>query len=263
MGRVHVRYAADTAHVTLDEPGRRNPVSRAMHHELGAAIDEVAAREDIRFVVLRGRGGVFSSGGDLTELRAGLPVEYVADYWRRMAKTILRIRALDQTVVAAVEGVAVGAGAALALAADVVVAERDVRMRFSFVHLGLLPDAGSGIVLVRALGVPVARDLLMTGRWIGAEEAHARGLVARLADVGEVTGAVEGLLAELRAAPPRTLALAKNLIEGLAQPDLGAAVRLEGVYQLAAAHGGAYLQSITDVLGGLNGSSATSRIGEK
>ncbi|GAA5050792.1 enoyl-CoA hydratase/carnithine racemase [Thermocatellispora tengchongensis] len=246
----------DVAHVVLDRPEARNAVSRAVHHALAAVLQDLRSREDVRFIVIKGAGRTFSSGGDLAELKEGLPENYVADYWRRMTGTVLAMRAADQIVIAAVQGAAVGAGAALALAADLVVAERDARFRFTFAHLGLMPDAGTSLVLPRLLGPAVARDLLLSGRWIGAAEAHERGMIARLAEPGGIDACVDGLLAELRQSPGATLALVKNLLESTSMAELPSVVRAEGVQQQAAAASGEYRRFLRRVYDGITSARA-------
>lgn len=254
---VRTAIAGDVGHLILNRPSRRNAVSRALHHEVGLALRRLTTQHDIRFIVLRGAGGTFSSGGDLAELSAGLPPDYISDYWRRMEETVLLLRAVDQTVIAAVEGPAVGAGAALALAADIVVAEHDARFRFNFVHLGLLPDAGTTYWLPRLIGQAVARDLMLTGRWIDAREAHARGLIARVVPAAGIEPAIDQVLDELRAAPAPALALAKNLIDSATSSNLRSAVRAEGVYQQAAASSGEYLSHVRRILSGTTSRSDT------
>lgn len=244
LASVLTEVSGDVACLTLSAPGRRNPVSRAVQHELGTELRRITCDDGVRFVVLRGEGGNFSSGGDLEELKDGLPPNYVSDYWERMGKTVLHLRNIDQIVICAVQGVALGAGAALALAGDVVLAEEDARFRFQFVHLGLMPDAGTSWLLPTAVGLPVARDLLLTGRWISALEAHQRGLVARIVPAGSIETAITSLLDELRIAPKETLSLVKNLLR---RDDFSATVRMEGVYQQAAAANGKYLTQIAEL----------------
>lgn len=221
----------DTAYVTLCGPQSRNAVSRSSHHELGRSLGSLRERDDVRFVVLSGAGGDFSSGGDLDELSSGLPEDYVDDYWERMRTTIVAIGEMDQVVVSVVEGVAVGAGAALALAADIVVADSAARLRLSFVHIGFVPDAGSTWLLPRNAGYAVARDLLLTGRWITMPEALRCGLVSRVYDAGDLGAGVTSLLAELRRAPRASLALTKGLINDPERDEMVAAIRSEGAAQ--------------------------------
>src|SRR5699024_10140180 len=125
----------------------------------------------LRFIVLAGDGGIFSSGGDLSELESELPADYVDDYWSRMRGTIVALSEIDQIVISKIEGAAIGAGAALALAADIVIAEATAKIRFPFVHLGFVPDAGSTWIVPRNAGFAIARDLLLTGRWVDMSEA--------------------------------------------------------------------------------------------
>lgn len=221
----------DTAFVTLCGPQSRNAVSRSSHHELGRCLHSLRERDDVRFIVLSGANGDFSSGGDLGELSAGLPADYVDDYWERMRSTVVALGEMDQVVVSAIEGVAVGAGAALALSADIVVADSAARLRLSFVHIGFVPDAGATWLLPRNAGYAVARDLLLTGRWIAMPEALRCGLVSRVFEPGDLDSGVRSLLAELRRAPRESLALTKGLINQPERDDMVAAIRSEGAAQ--------------------------------
>lgn len=246
--RVRVRAEGDVVHVVLDHPETRNAVSRRMYHDLASVFSQIARRTDIRFIVVSGENGVFSSGGDLRELSDGLPEDYVTDYWQRMAGTILALRAMPQIVIAAVRGAAVGAGAALALASDMVIAESDARMRFTFTRIGFIPDAGTTVLLPRLLGPAVARDLLFTGRWITASEACQRGMIARVCDPGSLEEAAASLVAELRHSPAGALGIVKNLVDASALSDLTSGVRAEGVQQYAAAASGEYRDYLARVL---------------
>lgn len=232
---VKLDVSSDTAFLTLCAPHKRNALARSVHHEIGAHLDEIRERDDIRFVVLAGCGGVFSSGGDLDELSAGLPSDYVDDYWLRMSKSVVALGALPQIVISVIEGAAIGAGAALALSADLVIAETDAKMRFSFVHLGFVPDASATWLLPRAVGYAVARDMLLTGREVTMREAHERGLVSRLAEPGKASEVRDALLDELRRAPGTALTLTKGLINAPERDALAASTRSEGATQPVAA----------------------------
>lgn len=224
----------DVAYLTLAGP-RKNALSREMHHALAARLTEVRDRPGVRFIVIRGDGGIFSSGGDVTQLSAGLPTDYVDDYRDRMQGTIGAMRSLDQIVISAIEGAAIGAAAALALSADIVIAEENSTVRLSFVHLGFVPDAGATYLLPQALGGARARDLLMTGRRISIDEACASGLVSRSCPAGTLSESVESLLEELRVAPPHALTMTKHLINDREQDALMDAVIEEGRQQPRAA----------------------------
>lgn len=220
----------DVAFLTLTGP-RKNALSREMHHALAEQLDAVQQHAEVRFVVLQGADGIFSSGGDIAQLADGLPDNYVEDYKRRMDGTIDTMRRMDQIVIAAVEGAAVGAAAALALSADIVIAEDDSKIRFSFVHLGFVPDAGATYLLPQALGTARARDLLMTGRWISVAEAKAAGLISRSCEPGTLSATVDGLLEELRLAPAHALSMTKHLINERENTQYMAAVQEEGMSQ--------------------------------
>ncbi|XVV38350.1 enoyl-CoA hydratase/isomerase family protein [Streptomyces sp. CA-100214] len=231
----------DVATVTLDRPEVRNALSRQTHHALGRALSEAEA-SGARFVVLRGGHDVFSAGGDLAELGDGLPVNYVADYWERMRGTVIRMRAMSPVVVSVIEGDAIGAGAALALAADLVIATERARLSWSFLRLGLMPDAGVSYLLPRVVGPARARELLFTCRLMDAAEAHSAGLVNRLCLAEDVEATLAELLGSMRPTPPESVALAKHLLD--AGTDFAGTVAQEGVYQMAAAAGTPYQDRI-------------------
>lgn len=234
-GPVHLSIIDDTAYIRLDDPASRNALSRAMYHELGRILALVVPQEDVRFIVLRGADGLFSSGGDLKQLATGLDSQYLPDYWRRMSAVIGTLRQAPQIVISVVEGIAAGAGASLALAADIIIAESATRFRWNFVWLGLMPDAGATHVLPRSLGWARARDYLLTGKWMSAQDALSCGLVSRLVSTAEIDAELLSLLTELRRAPASALALAKNLLADSDPAGFENQVRREGVYQLAAA----------------------------
>lgn len=240
---VECEIVDDTAWVVINGAHNRNALSRSVHHRIGECLDLIKNRDDVRFVVLAGSGGIFSSGGDLDELSAGLPEDYVSDYWERMRKTVVAFGEMDQIVISLIEGAAIGAGASLALAADIVLAESTAKMRLSFVHLGFVPDAGATWLFRRNAGLAVARDILLTGRWISMHEARQAGLVSRVVEPGELMDALHQLLQELRQAPRASLARTKALINGPERESMVAAIRAEGETQpiLAATEDTAHL----------------------
>jgi len=211
-----------------------NSFARAMHHALAARLAHVRTLSHIRFVVLRGADGIFSSGGDLDELAAGLPADYVADYRARMDGTLRAMIETKQIVISVIEGAAIGAAAALAMSADLVLCARNATIRLSFVHIGYAPDAGATFLLPELAGA-VGRDILLTGRLLPAAEAQAHGLVSRVCDDDDVDEALDALLEELRLAPAYALGLTKRLMRGRAAEDYLAAVYREGETQPLAA----------------------------
>lgn len=207
---IRVERADGVATVILDRPDSLNALNAAMRGELLSAFKELARDDEVRAVVLTGEGRGFCSGADLRggsgerEFRRVLTTEY---------NPLMRaIRDLPKPVIAAVNGVAAGAGVSLALACDLVYAADDARFILAFVRIGLVPDSGATRTLVRALGRHRAARLIFTGEPLSAADAHAAGLVAEVVPAAELRDGVREMAAGLAAAPTRAIGLAKRLI---------------------------------------------------
>jgi 2-(1,2-epoxy-1,2-dihydrophenyl)acetyl-CoA isomerase len=207
---IRVDLADGVATVTLNRPESLNSLNAQMRGELLAALKKVGRDEAVRAVVITGAGRGFCSGADLRggsterDFRRVLTDEY--------NPLITAIRELPKPVIAAVNGVAAGAGASLALACDLVYAADDARFIQAFVRIGLVPDSGSTRTLVRALGRHRAARLIFTGEPLSAADAHAAGLVAALAAPDQLATTAHDAAAKLAAAPTRAIALAKRAI---------------------------------------------------
>lgn len=197
-GAVHVSrdpHAAEVAVVTIDFPLGGNAFSLAIRQALHASLDRLMYHDPTcRAIVLTGAGGVFCAGGDISELEQRTVIEE-----RERSRLTLNIFELMTTgpkpMVAAVEGPAMGAGFALASACDIVVASREARFCAAFVQLGLLPDTGMYWSLPQRVGAGQARQLMMTGREIGGEEAVRLGLANQMVEPG---GALAAACAQAR-----------------------------------------------------------------
>lgn len=216
--------------VSLNRPHRLNAITDALVQELSAAIAGVEAPEsgsDPRVVVIRGEGRAFSSGHDLkepaadeTEAEARQRLERLQDLTRVMVRCPV-------PVVAAVHGWAVGAGAEIAFAADLVVAETTARFSLPEVGVGLAVTNGVSRVLAPALGPQRAKRVMFLGEPLGAEELHAAGLVSHLVAPGDLDTAVDALVEELAERPPVALTWAKRLLDSGAGADLETALAAE------------------------------------
>lgn len=178
------RPADGVALLTLDNPEQRNAMSDAMTHSWTRTVAELASDRSVRAVVVTGEGSAFCSGGDTSWL-AGEPDASVDELRRRMLpfyRAWLSIRQLEVPTIAAVNGAAIGAGLCLALACDIRYAARGARMGVPFVKLGLHPGMAGTHLLPRAVGEAHARDLMLTGRLVDADEALGLGLVSRVID---------------------------------------------------------------------------------
>ncbi len=214
--------------LTLARPERRNALDPELRKALRAALDEAARDEAVHAIVLAGEGPVFCAGSDLDALAAGDSTTVLREEY---APLIAGIRAAPKPVIAAVEGVAAGAGAALALAADLVVASRTARFDMAFVRLGLMPDAGLAWHLTRRLGRWRAADLLWRGRPLSAEEAVIAGLVAEATEPGEALSRAMALAAELVVGPARAIAASKSVLAAAETDDLAGSMEREAVLQ--------------------------------
>jgi 2-(1,2-epoxy-1,2-dihydrophenyl)acetyl-CoA isomerase len=206
--------AEGIARLTLNRPERLNSFTTQMHAEVRAALAEVAAG-GARVLVITGAGRGFCAGQDLND-RAVAPGGGAADLGESIEKNykplVLALRALPLPVIAAVNGVAAGAGANLALACDLVVAARSASFVQAFVRLGLVPDTGGTWFLPRLGGTARALGLAMLGEKLSAEQAAAWGLIWRCVEDGELDAVVESIARQLAAAPTRGLARTKQAI---------------------------------------------------
>jgi 2-(1,2-epoxy-1,2-dihydrophenyl)acetyl-CoA isomerase len=226
---IRVEIAEGIATVTLNRPDSLNALNSAMRRELLAAFKAIGRDDAVRAVILTGEGRGFCSGADLrggSEERA----------FRRVLTTeynpLMRaIRDLPKPVLAAVNGVAAGAGVSLALACDLVFAAEEARFIQAFVKIGLVPDSGSTRVLVRALGRHRAAQLIFSGEPLSADEARAAGLVNVVVPAAELPTRARELAASLAAAPTRAIGHAKRLINRAEDATLDEAMALEAALQ--------------------------------
>ncbi|MTV27323.1 2-(1,2-epoxy-1,2-dihydrophenyl)acetyl-CoA isomerase [Nitriliruptoraceae bacterium ZYF776] len=235
------------ATLTLRRPERRNAFTGALHDELRAALDEVAADAEVRAVVLTGEGKGFCAGQDLAdpEVAVGADLGGAVERWNGLVRAL---RDLPQPVVAAVNGVAAGAGANLAFACDLVVAARSARFLQPFAQLGLVPDTGGTWTLPRLVGPQRAAGLCLLGEPLGAEDAQRAGLVWQVVDDGEVVAAATAIAARLAALPPQGLRATKRALSASLANDLDTQLDLERDLQRAAGAGAEYRDAVTAFL---------------
>jgi methylglutaconyl-CoA hydratase len=215
--RVAVSVDGPVAHVVLARPEARNAFDAAMVRELHDAVGAASARDDIRVIVLAGRGPVFCGGADIEWMKtvAGFTREESLADARSLADLFETIDRSPKAVVACVQGAALGGGAGLAAVADVVVAEETAQFGFTEVRLGLVPAVISPYV-VRKIGVSAARELFLTGERFTAERAAAIGLVHRVVQLDGLDAAVDERVREVLQAAPGAVAAAKALVRAVA-----------------------------------------------
>jgi len=214
-----VDHADGIARITLNRPDRLNSFTRAMHAELQSALDEA---KDARVIILTGAGRGFCAGQDLND-RAVAPGqavdlgETVEESWNPL---IRRLASMPQPVIAQVNGVAAGAGANIALACDIVIADRAAKFIQSFSALGLIPDSGGSWHLPRLVGQARALGLALTGEPITGEQAANWGLIWNAVDSQALDQEVDAIAAKLAALPPLGLAAIKAIIRSTGQRSL-------------------------------------------
>jgi 2-(1,2-epoxy-1,2-dihydrophenyl)acetyl-CoA isomerase len=237
--------------ITLNRPAALNSFTTAMHGELLAALNTAAADETVRCVVITGAGRGFCAGQDLTDPAAApdlAPGATPKDLGRLIddcyKPLVLRLRSLPVPVVAAVNGVAAGAGANLALCCDFVLAARSASFIQAFSKIGLVPDTGGTWLLPRLVGRARAMGLAMLGDKLPAAEAQQLGLIWQCVDDAELPAAAQALAGRLAAMPTMALVATRQAFDNAGLMDLPAALAEEARLQsgLGSAHD--YLEGV-------------------
>jgi 2-(1,2-epoxy-1,2-dihydrophenyl)acetyl-CoA isomerase len=232
--RLEHEAASGVATVTLDRPPR-NALDLQMSRDLETAMMALRDDDAVGAVILTGAGKAFSGGGDLK----GMGVDFddtpaVRDFMASCHRAVLAMAGMEKPVVAAVNGDAAGAGWSLALAADLIVASTDARFIMAFVRVGAVPDLGAAWFLPRLVGPHKAREWMMLGEVVSAEEAHRLGVVNRLAEPPGVLPAAQEIASRLAAGPRRALGLMKQMVNRYGACALDAALEHEAYTQALA-----------------------------
>jgi enoyl-CoA hydratase/carnithine racemase len=213
-------------HVVLNRPEKRNALNLELVEAIGAALGAAAADPAVRVVVLRGAGPVFSAGMDVAALgEAATAPEKLRPFRRACLDAWNLAEEMTKPTICAIHGVCLGGALELALACDLRVLSSDAFVGLPETRLGLVPDLGGSSRLPQVVGVGRAKELILTGRVIGAADAERFGLANRVA--GELAGAVDELAAELLGCAPIAVGLAKRLIDASARPALSTTLELE------------------------------------
>lgn len=208
--------------LTLNRPAAFNALSEAMLEALQAALDRVAADDTARVVVIAAAGRAFCAGHDLKEMRAAPSQAYYERLFAQCGRMMMTVQRLPVPVVARVQGIATAAGCQLVAMCDLAVAAADARFAVSGVNLGLFCSTPS-VALARNLSRKAAFEMLVTGEFIGADEAKAKGLVNRVVPPGELDAEVERLVASIVAKPKVAVAMGKQLFYRQLETGIAAA----------------------------------------
>ncbi|TXH46221.1 MAG: enoyl-CoA hydratase, partial [Burkholderiaceae bacterium] len=208
--------------LTLNRPAQFNALSEELLAELQAALDAIAADDSVRAVVIAGAGKAFCAGHDLKEMRAEPSLDYYQKLFAQCTQVMLAIQKLPVPVIARVHGIATAAGCQLVAMCDLAVAARDARFAVSGVNLGLFCSTPS-VALSRNLSRKAAFEMLVTGGFISADEAQAKGLVNRIAEAEQLDAEVAKLVASIVAKPRVALEMGKALFYRQLEKGIAAA----------------------------------------
>jgi enoyl-CoA hydratase/carnithine racemase len=217
--------------LTLNRPHAFNALSEALLSALHREFDAIARDESVRVVVLTAEGKAFCAGHDLKEMRAAPSMEYYEQLFAQCAAMMLAIQRLPVPVIARVQGIATAAGCQLVAMCDLAVASSAAKFAVSGVNLGLFCSA-PGVALSRNILRKATFEMLVTGEFISADEAKARGLINRVAEPEQLDAEVEKLVATIVAKPRIAVAMGKEFF--YRQVELGIAAAYESASQTMA-----------------------------
>ena len=230
--------------ITLNRPDVFNSFDQNMGRSFQLALDEAAGNRNVRCVVITGTGRAFCAGQDLKEVTSENSPGFKVIVEETYNRSIRRICDMEKPVVAAVNGVAAGAGANIALACDFVVAKSSVKFIQAFANIGLIPDSGGTFWLPRLVGMARAKALTMLGSPLVASEAQAMGLIHQAVDDEAFEDAVHALASKLANMPTRGLGLTKKALHAAMNHDLHAQLKLELDLQFEAAETSDYAEGV-------------------
>ena len=223
-------------HVVLNRPEKRNAFNQELILALGEALREAASDPAVHVVVLRGEGAMFSSGVDLSALadfsHDTSMLRPFRTAWLQVANLL---EEMPKATVCQIQGGCIGGALETALACDLRVAASDAILGLPETRIGLIPDIGGSSRLPQVVGLGRAKELIMTGKLIGGEEAERIGLVNRVAPADELDAATEALVGELLVCAPVAVGLAKRAMDASARPALSTTLELEVALQEACA----------------------------
>ena len=234
--------------ITLNRPDKFNSFNRAMALELQAALDKAASDKSIRAVLLTGEGKAFCAGQDLSEAMdtSGPGIErIVREHYNPI---ILKIRNLEKPVVCAVNGVAAGAGANIALACDVVIAATSVAFIQAFSKIGLIPDSGGTFFLPRLVGFGKASALMMLGDKVSAADAEKMGMIYKMVDDANLQTESNVIAKTLADMPTKGIGYTKLLLNKSMSNNLVDQLTYEGDMQVHAASTYDYTEGVNAFL---------------
>jgi 2-(1,2-epoxy-1,2-dihydrophenyl)acetyl-CoA isomerase len=248
MSSILFEIKNQVAFITLNRPDKFNAFNRDMALLFQSRLDEIAADKKIRAVHITGMGKAFSAGQDIAELTGNNPPAIEQILSEHYNPIVSRITNLEKPVICAVNGVAAGAGANIALCCDVVVASSSASFIQAFSKIGLIPDSGGTFILPRLIGWQKASALMMLGEKVKAEEAERIGMIYKVFDEELFAGESLKITTALSALPTAALAFTKKALHQSFSNTLYQQLQLEDQLQSAAASTADYQEGINAFL---------------
>ena len=248
MSSILFEIKGHVAQIILNRPDKFNSFNRAMALEMQARLDECASVHDIRCVYITGMGKAFSAGQDLGELTGDEPMGIDRILSEHYNPIVQRIRNMPKPVVAAVNGVAAGAGANIALSCDVVLAAESASFIQAFSKIGLIPDSGGTWFLPRLIGWQKASALMMLGEKVSATEAEKMGMIFRVFDDESFADESFALAKTLSEMPTKGLAYTKHALNYSFINSIEEQLQLEDKYQQQSAATADYKEGVNAFL---------------
>jgi 2-(1,2-epoxy-1,2-dihydrophenyl)acetyl-CoA isomerase len=243
---IHFECADSIGRITLNRPDVLNSFNLEMARELQDALGHAARRDDVRALLLTGAGRAFCAGQDLAAVpleRGELP-ELGATVRAQYNPIIRAIRNIEVPVVCAVNGIAAGAGASVALACDIVLASSEAVFVLSFCKIGLVPDSGATFFLPRLTGLARAAGLMLLGEKVTATQARDWGLIWDICEPAQLPERAEYLATALAALPTKALGLIKRALDASLGNGLDAQLEIEADLQTAAGRTEDFLEGV-------------------
>ena len=234
--------------ITLNRPSVFNSFNREMAFQLQAELDRCASDDAIRAVILTGEGKAFCAGQDLAEAtdpEGPVLQQIVAEHYNPI---ILKIRALEKPVIAAVNGVAAGAGANIALACDIVLAKESASFIQAFSKIGLIPDSGGTFLLPRLVGLQKATALMMTGEKVAAKDAEQMNMIYKAVADEDFSASVDKLARQMAQMPTKGLGLTKRALNLSLYNSLENQLKIEELLQTEAGQTHDFKEGVTAFL---------------
>jgi len=238
------------ATLTLNRPKSLNAINRQMADEMTDALTRLAADASVRVLLLRGAGDAFCAGGDVRDMAGEMTnkgprsADEALEGMARYKRLTLALHDFPRPVIAAVDGVAFGAGMSLALLADLVLLSDRARLCMVFQRVGLVPDCGALYTLPRLVGLQQAKALALTAREIGAQEAQARGLALEVLPWQQLHARALQLAQDIAKGSPTALTLTKQALDASLQSDLPTMLNIEAASQAVALTTEAHRQAV-------------------